>query len=271
MGWPVAHSKSPALHGYWLREKGIDGAYVPLAVPPADLATALRALPAMGFAGVNLTVPHKEAALTLVDEADETARRIGAVNTVTVRDRRVLGTNTDAYGFLANLRHAVPQFRIAAGAVVVLGAGGAARAICAGLLSEGCPEIRLVNRGEERARALAAKFDKRIVVHPWAARAAVLADAALLVNTTTLGMTGQPPLDLDLGRLPTTSAVYDIVYVPLETPLLAKARSRGHSVVDGLGMLLYQAQPAFAAWFGVTPDVTPALRDLVAGMTSVSS
>lgn len=264
MGWPLAHSRSPVLHGFWLKQYGIDGAYELLPVAPDGLAAALRALPAHGFAGCNLTIPHKEHALSIVNEVDATAARIGAVNTVIVKpDGRLEGRNTDAFGFIENLRTTLPDWRADAGPAVVLGAGGAARAIVAALLDQGVPEIRLVNRSETRAEALAAALGGAIRVVPWSARHAALGGAALLVNATSLGMTGQPPLDLALDALPITAAVNDIVYVPLETPLLAAARRRGHPVADGLGMLLHQARPGFAAWFGVMPEVTPALRQAV--------
>jgi shikimate dehydrogenase len=265
MGWPVAHSKSPALHGFWLRELAIDGAYVPLAVRPENLAQALKALPALGFSGVNLTVPHKEAALALVDEVETTARRIGAINCVTVDPAgRLLGSNTDAYGFLTNLTTAVPHLVLAGTTAVVLGAGGAARAVCVALTDAGA-RLRITNRNHARAAALAADLGGAIDVVAWEARHEALANAGVLVNTTSLGMQGQPPLTIDLAALPQTAVVNDIVYAPLETALLAAARARGLRCVDGLGMLLYQAQPAFARWFGVSPAVTPALRAHVLG------
>jgi shikimate dehydrogenase len=268
MGWPIGHSKSPALHGYWLRELGIDGAYVPLAVEPGNLATALRALPALGFVGVNLTVPHKEEALRIVDDVDVIARQIGAANTIVVaRDGTLRATNTDAYGFISNLRHNAPSFSAGAMPAAVLGAGGAARAVCAALIDAGCHEIRLMNRNRARAEILASTFGKAIRVMDWHGRSQHLAGAGLLVNTTTLGMSGQPALDIQLEALRDDAVVSDIVYAPLETPLLTTARSRGLHAVDGLGMLLYQAQPAFAAWFGKTPEVTPALRAHVLGQT----
>ena len=264
MGWPVEHSRSPLLHGFWLRQHKIDGAYELLPVRPETLEAALRGLAAQGFAGCNLTVPHKQAALAIIDEVDASAARIGAVNTVIVRrDGALEGRNTDAFGFRENLRAAEPAWRASAGPAVVLGAGGAARAVVAALLDDGAPEIRLINRSPGHAAALAAALGGPIAVIEWRDRAAALGNAALLVNTTSLGMTGQPPLDLALDALPQTAIVNDIVYAPLETPLLAAARRRGNPVVDGLGMLLHQARPAFAAWFGVTPEVTPALRQAV--------
>lgn len=263
MGWPVEHSLSPRLHGYWLEQHGIDGAYVPLAVAPADLPTALTALPALGFRGVNLTLPHKEQALDLCQEVDDLARRIGAVNTIVVRDGRLFGSNSDAFGFLENLKDGAPDWRAEAAPAVVLGAGGASRAVVAALADAGAPEVRLVNRTRERAEALATALGGALSVYDWDRREAALAEAGLLVNTTTLGMAGQPPLDLDLGALPVEAVVTDIVYTPLMTPLLQAARTRGNPLVDGLGMLLHQARPGFEAWYGVRPEVTPGLRDFV--------
>jgi shikimate dehydrogenase len=265
VGWPVAHSRSPKLHGHWLAHYRIAGTYVPLPVQPGRLAVALRGLAALGFAGCNVTVPHKEETLALVDTADPVARRIGAANLVVVQpDGSLHASNTDAYGFLANLSAAAPTWRAAAGPAVVVGAGGSARAVVAGLADAGTPEIRLVNRTPERAQALAAALGGPVRVVAWADRAVALEGAALLVNTTTQGMHGQPPLDLELAALPLPAVVADLVYVPLETPLLAAARGRGNAVVDGLGMLLHQAVPSFEAWFGVRPEVTPELRALIA-------
>ncbi len=263
LGWPVAHSRSPRLHGFWLAEHGIDGAYVPLAVRPEHLATAVAALPLLGFKGANVTVPHKEAALQLCALVSEEARRIGAVNTLTVgEDDRLEGHNTDGFGFLQNLEAGAPAGWLPkSGPAVLLGAGGAARAIAVALLDAGTPQVRLINRSVGRAEKLASDLgSRRVKVESWERRAEALDDAALLVNSTSLGMTGQPPLDLDLARLPDAALVNDIVYVPLETPLLAAARARGNPVVDGIGMLLHQARPGFAAWFGTMPEVTPALR-----------
>lgn len=265
VGWPVSHSRSPRLHGFWLAEHGIDGAYVPLPVKPEDLPTAIAALPMLGFRGANVTVPHKEAVLALCARTTDLARRIGAANTLIVGpDGKLEADNTDAFGFIENLKSGAPGWSAASGPAVVLGAGGAARAVVVALLDAGAPEIRLVNRSRERAEKLARDVgDRRIRVRDWSDRDAVQEDAALLVNTTSLGMTGQPPLEIGLDRLPATALVHDIVYAPLETALLAAARARGNPVVDGIGMLLHQARPGFAAWFGVTPQVTPALRDYV--------
>lgn len=263
MGWPVEHSLSPRLHGYWLEHHRIDGAYVPLAVGPEDLPTALSALPALGFRGVNLTLPHKEQALDLCHAVDDLARRIGAVNTVVVREGQLVGSNSDAFGFMENLKQGAPDWRAKASPAVVLGAGGASRAVIAALADAGAPEVRIVNRTRERAEALAESLGGTITVHGWDQRQAALTDAGLLVNTTTLGMAGQASLDLDLGGLPPGALVTDIVYTPVMTPLLEAARARGNPLVDGLGMLLHQARPGFEAWYGARPEVTPALREFV--------
>ena len=263
-GWPVAHSRSPLLHGFWLDHYGIDGAYVPLAVAPEHFQQVLRILPRMGFVGANVTLPHKEAALSAVDEADSLAQRIGAVNTVVVReDGSLYGSNTDAYGFVENLRQFVPHWTAASGPAVVVGAGGAARAIAFALVDSGAPEVRIVNRTTARADALAIELGPTARVWPWVERAGSLSDAGLLVNSTKLGMYGEAPLDLPLDSLPVEAVVTDAVYVPLETALLASAAARGNRVVDGLGMLLHQARPGFSAWFGVEPDVTNELRACV--------
>jgi shikimate dehydrogenase len=266
MGWPVKHSRSPRLHGYWLDKYRIDGAYIPLPVAPERIVQALKALPALGFAGVNLTVPHKETALAAVDHVDAVARRIGAVNTIVVRsDGTLEGSNTDAYGFYESLRAGAPSWQAKMGPAVMLGAGGAARAVAAALLDAGVPELRIVNRTAARAESLAAGLGAAAKVVAWGEWKQALRDAALLVNTTTLGMTGQAPLGIDLAALPTKAVVNDIVYVPLETELLRAARQRGNPTVDGLGMLLHQARPGFHAWFGVDPRVTPELHAHVLG------
>lgn len=269
MGWPVGHSRSPRLHGHWLAQYAVDGAYVPFAVPPDGLERALRALPALGVRGVNLTIPHKEAALALMDRLDASAARIGAVNTVVVgEDGSLEGRNTDAYGFIENLRqNAGAGWQVPNGPALVLGAGGAARAVLVALADAGVPLIRLANRTRARAQALADALGPHLPcplqVVEWDAIATVLADTALLVNTTSLGMSGQPPLALSLCGLRADALVSDIVYTPLLTPLLADAQARGHATVDGLGMLLHQARPGFHAWFGIDPAVTPALRRAV--------
>jgi shikimate dehydrogenase len=266
MGWPVGHSRSPRLHGHWLAEHGIDGAYVPLPVPPERLGDAVRGLSALGLRGCNVTVPHKEAVIPLLDRIDATARATGAVNTIVVEaDGTLSGSNSDVFGFLENLREGVPDWRPAGTVAVVVGAGGAARAVAWALREAGVGEVRVVNRTDDRARRLAADIGRPVRVVAWAEREAALDGAGLLVNTTTQGMEGQPPLDLRLDALPRTAVVNDIVYVPLTTPLLAEAGRRGNPVFDGLGMLLHQARPGFAAWFGAEPAVTPALRRAVLG------
>ena len=264
IGWPVSHSLSPRLHGYWLQRYRIDGAYVPLAVAPEDLVAVLRDLPRMGFVGANVTLPHKESALAAVGEVEALAQRVGAVNTIVVTEERgLVGRNTDVYGFLENLKAGAPGWRANRGPAVVIGAGGAARAVAVALAEAGAPEVRIANRTAARAQELAAALGAAALPVPWQERAGALDGAALVVNATVLGMTGAPPLDLDLGLLPREALVTDIVYSPLETPLLAAAAARGNAVVDGLGMLLHQARPGFAAWFGVEPEVTPELRAFV--------
>lgn len=265
MGWPVSHSRSPRLHGFWLRRYGVDGAYLPLAVEPRHLEQALRALPALGFRGVNVTVPHKEAVLAIVDEADDLARRIGAVNTVVVaEDGRLIGRNTDAFGFLENLRQQAPDFDPVAAPVLILGAGGAARAVAAGLLDAGTPEVMICNRSIGRAEILVRALDPtRVSALPWTERGRAVATAGLIVNSTSLGMTGNPDLDLDLTMARADAVVADIVYTPLRTKTLRQAAARGLTAVDGLGMLIHQARPGFAAWFGIDPDPEPELRAML--------
>ena len=267
MGWPVTHSRSPALHNFWIDEHAIEGAYVPLAVRPEHLAQALRALPALSFRGCNLTLPHKQAALAVVDKVDPLARRIGAINTIIVMpDGSLEGRNTDAFGFRENLRERAPDWKPSAGPAVVLGAGGGARGVIAALIEARVEEIRIVNRtlvrAEQVARDLAAA-GARITALPWSELATALRVAGLLVNTTSLGMSGEAPLEIDLSPLPASAVVADIVYVPLETPLLAAARERGLRTVDGLGMLLHQGRPGFEAWFGSPVQVTRELRAAV--------
>ena len=268
IGWPVSHSLSPRLHGYWLEERKIDGAYLPLAIQPDKLETCLPALRDMGFRGVNLTLPHKILALALCDEVTAEARDIGAVNTVTFVEGRILGSNSDAFGFLESLREAVPDLGLAGKRALLLGAGGAARAVLAALLGAGLQEVVLCNRSRDKAEALAAELGKdRVTVRDWSAREKDLAEIDLLVNTTSLGMQGQEPLEMPLEGLEPSALVTDIVYRPLETELLARAAARGNPCIDGLGMLLHQARLGFAAWFGEQPQVTPALRDfLLEGM-----
>lgn len=264
MGWPVAHSRSPAIHNHWIQQYGLNGSYVLLPVQPRHLPSALRGLAALGFAGCNITIPHKVDAMALVDRVDATARRIGAINTVVVQDDGTLsGCNNDGFGYIQSLRDAQPGWRADAGPVTVLGAGGAARAVIVGLAEQGAREIRLTNRSWDKARAMADEFGAPVRAVPWEQRHEALADIALLVNTTSQGMQGQDPLDLSLQQLPAHCLVSDIVYIPLETPLLTAARLRGNPTVNGLGMLLNQARPAFKAWFGVMPEITPELLRVV--------
>ncbi len=264
MGMPIMHSRSPMLHNYWFKQQGMAGSYVPLAIQPTGLAAALRALHPLGFSGCNLTIPHKQEAMKIVDEVNDAARQIGAISCVTVRsDGSLQGSNNDAFGFIRNIQQAQPQWRADAGPIVVIGAGGGSRAVCYGLMQEGAREIRLVNRSDARAQQLADDFGAPLHAYPWAERHDVLAGAALVVNTTSQGMVGQTPLDIHLDPLPSSALVTDIVYSPLETPLLAAARLRGNVTVDGLGMLLHQGPPAWKSWFGLEPKVTPELRALV--------
>ena len=268
MGWPISHSLSPRVHGFWLKTYAIDGAYVPLAVRPENIADALRALPLLGFRGANVTLPHKEAALRVVDQIEPLARRIGAVNTVIVAaDGSLEGRNTDAFGFIENLRQGAPGWRAKAGPAIILGAGGAARAVVAALQDAGAPLIRILNRDHGRAEALAAELApggaSTLEVLPWETRSEVLAGAALVVNATSLGLAGGPELEISLDALAKSALVTDLVYRPLETGLLKAAKTHGNPTVDGLGMLLHQARPGFAAWFGRMPEVTAELRQAV--------
>ena len=264
MGHPVMHSRSPRLHNYWFEHYGLAGAYVPLAIQPEGLLPALNALHPLGFAGCNITVPHKVSAMAAMATIDPMAKRIGAINCVIVRpDGTLHGTNNDGFGYISSIRERFPDWRADGGPIVVLGAGGGSRAVVAALADAGAREIRLINRSRARAEAIAADYGAPVVVYDWSERAAALADAAMLVNTTSLGMSGQPALEIDLARLSVDALVSDIIYIPKETPLLAAARQRGNRTVNGLGMLLNQARPAFEAWFGVLPDVTPELRAMI--------
>jgi shikimate dehydrogenase len=265
IGWPIEHSRSPAIHRYWLQVYGIDGDYEKEAVRPEELAGFLRSLAERGYSGANVTLPHKEEALRLAFIADEAARAIGAANTVW-RDGagRLNASNTDAYGFMTNLNQEAPHWNKGRRPVMVLGAGGAARAIVYGLTTQGASRILLANRTRDRAEALAGAFGPTVGVVDWEGRNQALAGCGLLVNATSLGMTGKEPLVIDVENLPEDALVADIVYSPLETPLLASARARGRQTVDGLGMLLYQAVPGFERWFGMRPEVTKELRAHVA-------
>jgi shikimate dehydrogenase len=261
IGWPISHSLSPYLHRFWLNEHSVQGEYLPLAVSSKHLKEFLKGLADNGWRGINITLPHKQAAAELVDDLDPIARQIGAINTIIVKkDGSLKGTNTDGYGFLKNLQTAQSEWKANDQPDVVLGAGGAARAILMALIESGSSEIRLVNRNKTRAENVAAEFNGPIKVYSWSERSSVLSEARLLVNTTSLGMTGQAPLKINLQALPSTAVVNDIVYTPIETELLKNAQRRGNRTVDGLGMLLHQARVGFAAWFGVDPQVSSALR-----------
>jgi len=261
IGWPVEHSRSPVIHRYWLQQYGLEGAYEKEAVRPEDLKSFLQQLWTHGYIGANVTLPHKEAALLAARSADEAAVAMGAANTLWLDpDGTLHASNTDAYGFITNLDAEAPQWNEGTGAAMVLGAGGAARAILYGLIKATEAKILIANRTRARAESLAGVFGPRVEVIDWDARNAALAASGLLVNTTSLGMTGQAPLEIDLAGLPKDAVVADLVYNPLETALLADARARGLKCVDGLGMLLHQAVPGFERWFGVRPSVTPELR-----------
>jgi len=265
IGWPVEHSRSPAIHRYWLELYGIDGAYEKEAVRPEEFASFLGSLSDRGYAGANVTLPHKTEALRLATIADESARAIGAANTLWLDGTgRLNASNTDAYGFMTNLNQEAPHWNKGRAPVMVLGAGGAARAILRGLIAQGASRILLANRTRDRAEVLAGTFGPAVSVVDWDARNQALAGCELLVNATSLGMTGKGPLDIEVEALPEDAVVADIVYSPLETPLLATARARRRQAVDGLGMLLYQAVPGFERWFGVRPQVTKELKAHVA-------
>lgn len=264
MGMPVKHSRSPLLHNYWLKEHGLYGFYVPLAIEASGLEAALRALAPLGFRGCNITIPHKEAALAFMDSVDPMAKRIGAMNCVTVqKDGRLHGANYDGYGYIESILEVYPAWKADQGPIVVLGAGGGARAVIAALAARGAREIRVLNRSLDRASQLAADYGPPLAAYPWESRAEALRDAAMLINTTSLGMVGQAPLELALDALPKTALVSDIIYIPRETDLLKQARLRGNPIVNGLGMLLHQARPAFEAWFGIRPAVTSQLREMI--------
>jgi len=260
IGHPVAHSRSPLIHGHWLTEHGLAGSYERVEVPPAEVPAFIARLRAGEFVGGNVTVPNKEIVLPLLDRVSETARAMGAANTLWMEDGRLHGDNTDAYGFLAHLDASLPGWDGQSKTALIIGAGGAARAVIHGLAERGVRRILLVNRSPERALELAAAFPKAVEARAWQDIAALVGQSDLIVNATSLGMRGQPPLEIDLSGLRPGTVVDDIVYVPLETALLAEARRRGGVPVDGLGMLLHQAVPGFERWFGIRPQVTAQLR-----------
>ena len=261
IGAPVAHSLSPKLHGHWLKAHGIRGHYIPLHVDAEDLEKVLRTLPLMGVVGANVTIPHKEHVLSLADVVTDRAALIGAANTLIFRDGgAIVADNTDGYGFIENLRQGAPDWRPDDGAAAVIGAGGAARAVISALIEVGCPEIRLSNRTKTRSEALRQEFGTKVDVVDWVKAGNMLEGAAVVVNTTSLGMAGKPEMRLPLDVISPTTVVTDLVYTPLETRLLAYARSIGCTTVDGLGMLLHQAVPGFERWFGVRPVVDAELR-----------
>lgn len=262
VGWPVMHSRSPLMHNYWMEQQGLNGTYVPLAIKPGELDAALRAMHPLGFAGCNVTIPHKLEAMKIVDEVDEVATKIGAISCIVVReDGTLFGTNNDWLGFLGNIKQQAPDWRAEAGSIAVIGAGGGSRAVCYGLMQEGATEIRLVNRTHEKALAIAEEFDGPIRVLPWKERHDALEGAAMVVNTTSQGMDGEAALNLKLDKLSPTALAADIIYTPLETPFLSDARERGNPTVNGLGMLIHQGPPAWKRWFDVIPMVTEELRE----------
>jgi len=264
IGSPIAHSRSPALHSYWLRRYGIAGHYIPMEVSQADLADAVRAMPKLGFVGANVTIPHKERVLSLADIVTDRAALIGAANTLIFReDGKIHADNTDGYGFIENLRQGAPDWRPKSGPAAVFGAGGAARAVLASLLDVGVPEIRLSNRTKARSEALRAEFGTKIRVYDWVQAGNMLDGAAVVVNTTSLGMVGKPDLRVPLDGLSPRAVVTDLVYTPLETALLRHARRNGCTTVDGLGMLIFQAAPGFERWFGQRPEIDDETRRVV--------
>lgn len=264
IGDPISHSLSPKLHGHWLRRYGLRGHYVPLHITHANLADAFQMLPRMGFVGVNVTIPHKEYVLSLATNVTDRAALIGAANTISfMSDGRIQADNTDGQGFLSNIRQSLPGWTAASGPALVLGSGGAAKAIVSALISDGAPRVIVANRTRARADALKDQFGARVEPQDWTRISDLVQDCALIVNTTSLGMEGQPPLSLSLSRVSPLTVVTDIVYKPLETDLLRAAREAGCETIDGLGMLLHQAVPGFERWFGYTPLVDDDLRQAV--------
>jgi len=266
IGHPIAHSRSPALHGFWLRKYGVKGHYIPMDVAPADLETTLRFLPKIGFVGLNVTIPHKEAALKIADVISDRAALIGAANTLIFRkDGKIHADNTDGIGFIANLRQNAPHWKPTDGPAAVLGAGGAARAVVAALIEFGAPEIRIANRSRPRADALRADFGAKVTVYDWVHAGNMLEGAATVINTTSLGMAGKPDFRVPMDALEPGAVANDLVYTPLKTQFLIEAEQRGATIVDGLGMLLHQAAPGFERWFGPTPAVDDEARQAVLG------
>lgn len=267
IGHPIAHSRSPALHGFWLKRYGIKGHYIPMDVAPSDLKEALTFLPKVGFVGLNVTIPHKEAVLALADVVTDRAALIGAANTLIFRkDGKIHADNTDGLGFLSNLRQKAPQWTPQAGPAVLFGAGGAARAVIAALIDQGVSEIRIANRTRARAEALRADFGAHLHVFDWVEAPDMLQGARLVVNTTSLGMSGKPDFRIPLDNLDPQAVATDLVYTPLMTQFLIEAEARGASIVDGLGMLLHQAAPGFERWFNHRPEVDDETRAAVLGL-----
>jgi len=264
MGWPVMHSRSPMMHNYWMKQQGMKGTYVFLGIKPEGLESALRALHPLGFSGCNLTIPHKLDAMTMVDEVDDTAIKIGAISCVIVREDGTLsGTNNDWLGFLGNLKHQQPDWRADSGPCTVIGAGGGGRAVVYGLLEEGAKEVRLVNRTQHNAERIAEDFNGPISVYPWKERNSLLEGAATVINVTNQGMVGEASLDITLEKLAPDALAADIIYTPLESPFLTAAAERQNKTVNGLGMLLHQGPPAWKRWFGIEPTVTNELRGMM--------
>jgi shikimate dehydrogenase len=264
LGYPIHHSKSPKMHGHWLNQAGVSGYYVPLEIHPDNFEDALKNMPKLGFRGANVTIPHKERALEIADFVSERAQRIGAANTLYFDvDGKIHADNTDGYGFITNLKKGASEWSAKEGPALVLGAGGAARAILDALITEETPIIYLINRTKERALDLASEFGNGIEVLDWDNKNSVLAEVKTLINTTSLGMNGEGDLGLDFSQLSNAMTVTDIVYTPLGTDLLKHAKQRGCTCVDGLGMLIYQGVPGFSNWFGVNPKVTDELRELL--------
>lgn len=264
IGWPISHSRSPLIHGYWIAKHGLDASYDRVPVEPGNLEAFLATLQEQGYAGCNVTIPHKERAFQLISGTDAAAKRIGAVNTVYIRDGQLRATTTDGLGFLDSLAEAAPSLDLKNKRAVILGAGGAALSIAGALIDNGIGEIALINRTIERAEAVRRTLGTAIVPAGWERRSEALADGDILINTTSLGMTGQPALDIRLDRLAPKAVVADIVYTPLRTTLLTSAAEQGHTIVEGLGMLLHQAVRGFELWFGVRPEVSSELHALVA-------